>query len=412
MPATPATPVTPGTTNTQGLASWAAPYITDYLSKTQALAKEPYQAYEGPLTAGPSALQTQAFQGIAGLTVPSSLTQAGGMASNFAQQAGASTYNPAAAVNYNPVTASTVSSTFQAPKDYQAGTFSGGTFDTQKAQQYMNPYLQAALDPQMKEMQRQADIARLADAARLSKAGAFGGSRQAIMESEGRRNLLDLQSQALGQGYASAFDKAQQAFIQDEARRMEAERMGEQSRQFGAQQGLAGATTAGEQALRAALANQQAGLASQQSNIDAALRAAQQQEQSRQFGAGFGLDALRTGIQGAQAAGQLGEAANKASLANLQQQLAGGEIQRGITSEGIKADFDEFMRQKDDPYKKLQFQREMISGLPVGSVTSSPAQLSGIASLIGAVGGVDQLLKNTGQSNLMDLLKNLGLGGS
>jgi hypothetical protein len=55
----------------------------------------------------------------------------------------------------------------------------------------------------------------------------------------------------------------------------------------------------------------------------------------------------------------------------------------------------------------------MISGLPIGSVTNTPAQLSGIAQLIGAVGGIDRLLKDTGQSSLSDLLGNLGfnLGG-
>lgn len=324
MPTTPAAPETPGVTNTQGLAGWAAPYITDYLSRSQALAQEPYQAYAGPLTAGASNLQTQAFQGIAGLTAPSSLTGAGDLATGFAQRAGATQYTPV-----------------------------GTSFGTEQAQQYMNPYLQAALNPAMEEARRQADISRTADAARMSKAGAFGGARQAIMESEGTRNLMDKQNQMLTSGYATAFDKAMAQFNADQARKI----------------------------------------------------------QEQQFGSEMGLRGLQTGIQGAQAAGQLGEAANKATLANLQQQLAGGEIQRGIESEGIKADYDEFMRQKDDPYKKLQFQREMISGLPVSSVTSSPAQLSGIASLIGAVGGVDTLLKQTGQSNLMDLLKNLGIGG-
>ena len=36
-----------GSTNTQGLAPWAAPYITDYLGKAKALSDTPYQAYKG-----------------------------------------------------------------------------------------------------------------------------------------------------------------------------------------------------------------------------------------------------------------------------------------------------------------------------------------------------------------------------
>ena len=53
-----------GGTSTQGLAPWAANYITDYLGKAQALANTPYQTYQGPLTAGASDLQTKAFEGI------------------------------------------------------------------------------------------------------------------------------------------------------------------------------------------------------------------------------------------------------------------------------------------------------------------------------------------------------------
>jgi len=65
-----------GSTNTQGLADWAAPYITNYLGKAQALSESPYQAYQGPLTAGESKLQTDAFTGLGSLTVPGSIGQA------------------------------------------------------------------------------------------------------------------------------------------------------------------------------------------------------------------------------------------------------------------------------------------------------------------------------------------------
>ena len=51
------------------LSTWAGPYVTDMLGRGAALADQPYYAYEGPLTAGASDLQSQAFQGLAGLTV-------------------------------------------------------------------------------------------------------------------------------------------------------------------------------------------------------------------------------------------------------------------------------------------------------------------------------------------------------
>jgi hypothetical protein len=49
------------------LSSWAGPYVTEMLGRGQALAGLPYQAYMGPLTAGASPLQQQAFSGLASL---------------------------------------------------------------------------------------------------------------------------------------------------------------------------------------------------------------------------------------------------------------------------------------------------------------------------------------------------------
>lgn len=197
------TPVDYGTSTSSSLSPWAGEYVTGMLGKAQAAADQPYQAYQGPLTAGASDLQQQAFAG-----------------------------------------ASSMANTGFTPTQ-----FSGGLFDTQAAQQYMNPYLSAALDPQMQELKRQADIARLEDAGRLTKAGAYGGGRQAVMESEGRRNLLDKQQQALAQGYSTAYDKAMAQFNADQTRQMDAQKATEQSRQYSAdfgRQSLADLANLGE----------------------------------------------------------------------------------------------------------------------------------------------------------------------
>jgi hypothetical protein len=154
------------TSTESALSTWAGPYVTDMLGKGQALSETPYQAYMGPLTAGSSDLQNQAFQGIAGLAMPSTM----------------GAYTP---------------QSFTTP----------GT-----AQQYMNPYLQQSLDPQLAEIRRQAEITRLGDAGRLTKAGAYGGSRQAVMESEGNRNLATQLAATTGQGYNAAYDRAATQF--------------------------------------------------------------------------------------------------------------------------------------------------------------------------------------------------------
>jgi hypothetical protein len=143
----------------------------------------PYQEYTGPLTAGPSSLQSQAFSGIAGLTIPTDQM-----------------------------------------KSYTPTSFTAeGT-----AGKYMNPYLMAALNPQLEEARRQSAISRVEQAGRLSRAGAYGGGRQAIMESELNRNLLSNLANITGQGYKTAFEQAQQQFNTEQQREMAATQAAQQ----------------------------------------------------------------------------------------------------------------------------------------------------------------------------------------
>lgn len=170
------------------LSNWAGDYVTDMLGKGQALANQPYQAYTGPLSAGQSTAQQAAFQGIGNLSVPTGQMGAAG---------------------------------FQPQK-----------FTAQAAQDYMNPYLQAALDPQIEEARRQAQITRLGDANRLTQAGAYGGSRQAIMESELNRSLGQNLANITGQGYQTAYDKAMQQFNTEQGAAQQAQNL---TNQYGLQ---------------------------------------------------------------------------------------------------------------------------------------------------------------------------------
>ena len=294
-----------GSTNTQGLADWAAPYITGYLGQAQALSNTPYEAYKGPLTSGPSQLQSNVFSGLAGLTVPQNLGQ------SFASPAGST--QGAALTGVGSMG--------------QTGMFGGSDFMGQPAvppasqqpsniaQTYMNPYLQSVLNPQLDELRRQNDITNMKTNAGLTSQGAFGGGRQAIMNAENNRNLMMEQNKTVGQGYANAYDKA----------------MG----QFNTEQG-----------------------------------------QSR-------------------------------DLVNL---LAGqGATQRNIDAEGVAADLGEFEKQRQFPYQQVQFQRDMISGLPTGSVTNTPGQMSGIGSLLSVLGGGTAAASALGYKDVGELLSSLGL---
>lgn len=168
----PADPVVGQETGSESsLSTWAGDYVTDMMGRGAALADEPYYAYEGPLTAGASDAQQAAFSGVAGLTLPTE----------------------------------------------NVGAFTPQSFtDEGVAGQYMNPYLMESLNPQLREAQRAADMQRLQDASRLTKAGAYGGSRQAIMEAEGTRNLSQLLSDITGKGYAQAYDTAADQFNREQ----------------------------------------------------------------------------------------------------------------------------------------------------------------------------------------------------
>jgi len=233
------------------------------LGKGRALSNQPYQAYMGPLTAGASGLQNQAFSGIAGLAVP---TDMGG----FTQQ-----------------------------------SFT----DPGVADKYMNPYLQESLNPQIAEAQRQAELTRLQNNSRLTQAGAFGGSRQALMDSENQRNMLRNVADITGKGYDTAYNAG--------------------AGQFNTEQAL---------------------------GLDAS-------QQNNQYG-----------------------------LAALQQQMNMGNAQRGIESEGIAADMNQFNEERDYPYKQVQFQQSLLQGLPLEAQSYSYAEPTGFNQLLGGAGGILSVL--------------------
>jgi hypothetical protein len=172
---TPFKPVQTGTESS--LSSWAGPYVTEMLGRGQALAGMPYQTYQGPLTAGPSSLQNQAFSGIAGLTIPTDQMKA-----------------------------------FTPTSFTSAGT----------AQQYMNPFLDAALQPQIDAARREAEISRQAMMGRMARAGSYGGGRQAVAEGLSDEALQRNLSNITGQGYRQAFDVAQGQFNTEQQREAQA----------------------------------------------------------------------------------------------------------------------------------------------------------------------------------------------
>jgi hypothetical protein len=453
--------------NEQNISEWAGPYVGDMLSKTSALTNTPYQAYQGPLSAGTSPLQQQAFTGLSNLQTPSQF----GMATNLATQAGQragelSNYTPSS-FSAPGVGTSNVSSTYQAPTAYQAGTFDAGfkaptpfqagTFSTGytpgqfstglgaigSVKDYMSPYQQNVIDIQAREARRQGDISRGAEQARLAQAGAYGGSRQAIMEAERQRNLGTQIGDIQEKGLQSAYDRALAQRMQEaqlglqaqqfgeQARQfgtttgLQAQQFGEQSRQFGSQQALSAAQLAsqfgldaqkamelsrqfgyGQQmtanqlqaqfGLDAQKANQIAQLQASTANQRAAMEAQQMAEQSKQFGANLGLQGLSQQLAAAGQLGSLGTQQFGTELQGLGALLNAGTQQRGIEQEGIAALQRQYETELLDPFTKLRFQKEMLQGLPVATASTTANQ-----STMGQLG--------SGFENIGKLMKELGI---
>jgi hypothetical protein len=140
----------------------------------------------------------------------------------------------------------------------------------------------------------------------------------------------------------------------------------------------------------------------QQFNADQArqMQAQQGTEGSRQYGAGYGLNALQQQLAAAQAQGAMSGQELGAQSGILASQLGAGQQQRGIEQEGITADYNEFLAQRDYPMKQTQYLQSMLQGLPLKTTTLAPNEMSGVGNVVSQLGGLNELIAT---------LKNLGI---
>ena len=202
------------------LSSFAGPYVTEMLGRGQALAGMPYQAYMGPLTAGQSGLQDTAFQGLAGLSAPTTMGGFNPMSFTGAGYAAPTAENIANSDGIAAVFAGADQTAQQAAAG-EMGAYTPASGNV--LQQYMTPYLQGALQPQYDAANRQALISAQNLQSQYGKAGAYGGSRQGVAEAELQRGLLDRMSGITGKGYQTAFEQAQKQFNEEQRRQMDAQ---------------------------------------------------------------------------------------------------------------------------------------------------------------------------------------------
>jgi hypothetical protein len=221
---------------------WAKPYAKESLGKAAALTSTPYQTYGGERIAQFTPMQKQAFGRAEGQEVASQIGAGSGLAGTAGLMGLTGGYQP-------------------------------GQFGSQMSQ-YMSPYMDAVVQRQMDSAQRQADIAGTQRGAQAVRAGAFGGSRQAIENAEAARALASQKGQIQEQGLQSAFERAQQQFNTEQA-------LAEQSRQAGLGTALQSAQALGQ--LGQQQFGQQMGITEQQAQFGGQQRQATQDILSQQY---------------------------------------------------------------------------------------------------------------------------------
>jgi hypothetical protein len=162
------------------------------------------------------------------------------------------------------------------------------------------------------------------------------------MRAERERNLGMMQGDIRAKGYQTAYEQAANQFNQDASRRLQAQQLG---------------------------------------------------EQSRQYGAGLGMQGLQTGLQAAGQLGQLGQTQYGQQMGINQLQSQYGQQQQQQAQRPLDLALQDFQTQQNYPYKQLGFMSDLIRGLPLGqksttSVYEAPgstiAQLGGLG--MGALG--------------------------
>ena len=337
-------------------------------------------------------------------------------------------------------------------QQYQMAPSHGVTTDTftrpSTQDLYMSPYMNNVVERQQRDATRQAAIASQAQGAQAARSGAFGGSGDYLMRGQMAGNLARQKGDIFAQGQQAAFQQGQQQFNQEQGARLQANLANQQAglqvggqnlsamlstQQLGTQTGLQTAManlsaaqqanvqnqaahlqTQGmnaQQALQAALANQQtemglsgqnlqaklgvqqfgAGqdLQSQMANQQQLMQAQQLAEQSRQYGAGLGLQGLQTALTGAGQLGNLGQNQYNQQMGINQLQNAYGGQQQQQVQNMLNNQYQDFQSYQNYPYKQLGFMSDMLRGLPLTQQSSTvynqaPSMMSQAVGLGGA----------------------------
>ena len=291
------------TTTTQQVDPQTQAMQQDLYGRSQQIAQQPFIPYTGPMVAGFSPDQLRQFQATRGMFESGMGYDPTQALQGMAQDQFRPTIQPVTGFQ-----APTIEAT-QAPGAAQIGPVSTPQFQgllSQDIGAYQSPYQQQVIDLAMQDIQRQADIARGGAQERAIRAGAFGGSRSALLESESQRPYAEQMARTAACLRQAGFEQAQRAAQADLARQQQLGIFGagqEQQRalqqaQLGQQAGIFGAELGQQRRMQQAALEQQRQIAGLDIAGRAALTQPQLEMQARAQRAG-----LLGGLQGQQLRG-------------------------------------------------------------------------------------------------------------
>jgi hypothetical protein len=396
-------------------------------------AYKPFSTDMNQYISGFQPLQQQAMAsagnlGTAQQTVDASnlAAMAGAGAMNTQYQGGqfGNTYQGLQAYNPGQIGQQTVQN--QGLQNYQMGPaqqVGAQNFGSQSAQDYMNPYMQNVVDTQQREAQRTADVASTARGANAARSGAFGGSRQAVMDAEAARNLATQKGDIQSSGLNAAYQQAQQQFNADQARQMQAQQAnqgaGLTTGQANLNANLGVQSLGAGQNLQAQQYNQANNLATQQAQQQAnqygyGQQAAQAQAAAsgqqaanalnvnqQQFGANLGLQGLAQANTAAQTLGTLGQNQYGQTTGNIGLQNQLGTQQQQLEQNKVNQQIQNYATDQQWGMNQLGSMSNMLRGLPMQATTTAtyqaaPSAVSQLAGLGTAAYGASKLAGKKG----------------
>ena len=393
------------TTSKQELPAWQKQMYEEAYSLGKGVSQQPFIPYTGAQVAGFNPDQLRQFEATRGMV---------GAAQQYDPRAGLQQLATAQTPTIRPVSGTTAQigqvaapqaatiQQLQGPTAAQIGSVQApqfrGLLDADISA-YQSPYQQQVIDFALQDIQRQSDIARGQAQSRAIGAGAFGGSRSALIESEATRPFAEQAARTAASLRQSGFQQAQQAAQADLARQQ--------------QLGIFGAEQAQQRALQQAQLEQQAGLTGFEAQKQRALEQARLQQEAGLLGSqqaqARALEQARlaqqTGMAELDIAGRTAMMQPELELRARQQQagLLGGQLEDQYRSLGLLGTvgqqqqqlqqramdqaYNEFLRASGYGQQQLGTLLSGLSGMP-SLISTRDKKKTGAGDVLGTIAGL------------------------